>query len=122
MSIPPPRPRSFTYIKAPNAAAELCCERVPLTRLAEKFGTPLYVYSAATIGGRFRVFDRAFRQMPHTLCYSVKANSNLAILRMLAKLGSGFDVVSGGELERGLHFAGSAAKPWGFSAVGTTRP
>ena len=120
MSIPTARPPAFTYIKARNAAAELCCERVPLARLTEKFGTPLYVYSAATMAGRFRVFDRAFRRMPHTLCYSVKANSNLAILRMLAKLGSGFDVVSGGELERVLHVARSAAKRVVFSGVGKT--
>src|SRR3954464_2754547 len=120
MSIPTARPPAFTYIKAPNAAAELCCERVRLTRLVEKFGTPLYVYSAATIAGRFRVFDRAFRRMPHTLCYSVKANSNLAILRMLAKLGSGFDVVSGGELERVLHVARKAAEKVVFSGVGKT--
>ena len=123
MQIPTARPPAFTYIKiSRNAGAELCCERVPLTRLAEKFGTPLYVYSGTTIAGRFRVFNHAFRRMPHTVCYSVKANSNLTILRMLAKLGSGFDVVSGGELERVLHVAWSAAKRVVFSGVGKTEP
>src|ERR1051326_7012355 len=99
MSIP------FTY-----RSGELCCDRVPLEKLAARYGTPLYVYSAGEITTRFRAFDRAFRALPHTVCYSVKANSNLSLLRMLAKLGAGFDVVSGGELERVLRAHKPAVK------------
>jgi len=102
----------------------LHCERIPLPELAERFGTPLYVYSAAAIRERYRAFDAAFRgrQRPrHTICYSVKANSNISILRLLAKLGSGFDVVSGGELERVLIADRKAAKHVVFSGVGKTR-
>ena len=73
-----------------------------MAKLADKFGTPLYVYSANTIRERFNRFDSAFGTYPHTICYSVKANSNLSLLRMLSKMGAGFDVVSGGELERVL--------------------
>ena len=103
-----------------TGAAELHCERLPLTSLVEKFGTPLYVYSAEAIRRRYRDFDRAFRDFPHTVCYSVKANSNLAILRLLAGMGCGFDVVSGGELERVLHANRRAAKKVVFSGVGKT--
>ncbi len=71
-----------------------------MAALAEEHGTPLYVYSAGQIAQRFRFFDEAFAERAHTICYAVKANSSLAILRMLAKLGAGFDIVSGGELER----------------------
>jgi len=98
----------------------LHCDRMPLTALAEKFGTPLYAYSASTIRQRYRQFDRAFRGSPHTICYSVKANSNLGILRLLAGLGCGFDVVSGGELERVLQVDRRAAKKVVFSGVGKT--
>jgi diaminopimelate decarboxylase len=101
-------------------APELHCERLPLSALAKQFGTPLYVYSAGTIRRRYREFERAFRGFPHTVCYSVKANSNLAILRMLAGLGCGFDVVSGGELERVLHVDRRAATKIVFSGVGKT--
>ena len=101
-------------------APELHCERLPLSALAKQFGTPLYVYSAGTIRRRYREFERAFRGFPHTVCYSVKANSNLAILRMLAGLGCGFDVVSGGELERVLHVDRRAATKMVFSGVGKT--
>jgi diaminopimelate decarboxylase len=103
--------------------AVLHCEQVPLPRLAERFGTPLYVYSAAAIRERYRAFDAAFRgrERPrHTICYSVKANSNISILRFLAKLGCGFDVVSGGELERVLIADRKAAKRAVFSGVGKT--
>src|SRR5260370_40411314 len=79
---------------------ELHCERVPLSKLAEKYGTPLYVYSATAVRERFRIFDEAFRQVEHTICYSVKANSNLSLLRLLAKLCAGFDIVYGGVLVR----------------------
>ncbi len=103
-----------------TVAPELHCEHLPLAPLAKKFGTPLYVYSAETIRRRYRDFDSAFRVFPHTVCYSVKANSNLAILRLLAGMGCGFDVVSGGELERVLHVERRAAKKVVFSGVGKT--
>jgi len=99
----------------------LHCEDVALPKLAERHGTPLYVYSAATIRERYEAFDDAFRDVPHTICYSVKANSNLTILRMLARKGCGFDVVSGGELERVLIADRKAAKEVVFSGVGKTR-
>jgi diaminopimelate decarboxylase len=99
----------------------LYCEQVPLPQLAKRFGTPLYVYSAATIRARYQAFDGAFRDQPHTICYSVKANSNVSILRLLAKLGCGFDVVSAGELERVLVADRKAAKRVVFSGVGKTR-
>ena len=99
----------------------LYSEDVPLAKLAEKYGTPLYVYSAATIQERYEAFDSAFRGIAHSICYSVKANSNLSILRLLAKKGCGFDVVSGGELERVLTADRGAAKKVVFSGVGKTR-
>ena len=98
----------------------LHCEKIAVEALAEKFGTPLYVYSATTIQTRYKEFERAFAKRPHTICYSVKANSNLSILRMLASMGSGFDVVSGGELERVAKAAKSALKKVVFSGVGKT--
>jgi len=88
--------------------------------LAEKFGTPLYVYSAATIRERFRAFRRAFARVRHTICYSVKANSNLAVLGLLHRLGAGFDVVSGGELARVLKVDRRASRDLVFSGVGKT--
>jgi diaminopimelate decarboxylase len=112
---PEGRPPAFVYRRD-----VLHCERAPLPALAEKHGTPLYVYSATTIRERCREFDRAFRGIPHTVCYSVKANSNLALLKMLAGLGCGFDVVSGGELQRVLRAAKPAAKRVVFSGVGKT--
>lgn len=99
----------------------LHCEDAALPKLAERYGTPLYVYSATTIRDRYDAFDAAFRHLRHTICYSVKANSNLSILRMLAKRGCGFDVVSGGELERVLTADRKAAKEVVFSGVGKTR-
>lgn len=99
----------------------LHCEDVALPKLAQQYGTPLYVYSAAAIRERYGAFDDAFRDLPHTVCYSVKANSNLTILRMLARKGCGFDVVSGGELERVLTADRKAAKQVVFSGVGKTR-
>jgi len=99
---------------------ELYCERLPLTALAAKFGTPLYIYSATTIRERFRAFDRAFARARHTVCYSVKANSNLAVLGLLHRLGAGFDVVSGGELARVLKVDRRAGEDVVFSGVGKT--
>ncbi len=104
-----------------SQASILHCERVPLTDLAERFGTPLYVYSASAIRDRVEAFEQAFCKVPHTVCYSVKANSNLAILRLLAKMACGFDVVSGGELECVLRVGRAAARKTVFSGVGKTR-
>ncbi|HUS19927.1 MAG TPA: diaminopimelate decarboxylase [Terriglobales bacterium] len=109
------RPPAFTYKKD-----RLQADRVPLKFLAEKFGTPLYVYSGSTIRERYRIFDLAFERFPHTVCYSVKANSNLTVLKWLAKFGSGFDVVSGGELERVMRVSRKAAGKVVFSGVGKT--
>jgi diaminopimelate decarboxylase len=117
------RPPAFSYrsVKPSDSSALLNCDRVSLAELAKRFGTPLYVYSASTIRERMRAFDRAFRKVPHTVCYSVKANSNLSILRLLARMGCGFDVVSGGELERVLRVSRNAAGKVVFSGVGKTR-
>ena len=93
-------------------------DAVPLSKLATKFGTPLYVYSGSTIRERYRQFDEAFDGVEHTVCYSVKANSNLAILRLLAQLGAGFDIVSGGELQRVSKADRKAARKVVFSGVG----
>lgn len=98
----------------------LHCDRVPLPELATRFSTPLYVYSASLIRDRLRAFDRAFGPAPHTICYSVKANSNLSILRLLAGQGCGFDVVSGGELQRVLRLGSKTAGKVVFSGVGKT--
>ncbi len=98
----------------------LHCDSVPLPHLVKRYGTPLYVYSASAIRQRLRTFDAAFRGTPHTVCYSVKANSNLAVLRLLESLGCGFDVVSGGELQRVLTAHAGAAKRVVFSGVGKT--
>ena len=116
-SLPAQRPPAFAYSKR-----VLQCEDLPLTALAAKYGTPLYVYSARTIRSRFSAFDGAFGEFRHTVCYSVKANSNLSILKMLASLGSGFDIVSGGELERILRVDKKAAARVVFSGVGKTAP
>jgi diaminopimelate decarboxylase len=121
------RPPGFVYrdlkrgILGGKVDRVLHCEGVALTKLAEKYGTPLYVYSATMIHQRYDLFHRAFREIPHQTCYSVKANSNLAILRLLAKKGCGFDVVSGGELERVLTADRKAARKVVFSGVGKTR-
>ncbi len=103
-----------------DAHEELFCDEIPLATLARRFGTPLYVYSASAIRQRLRAFDRAFRHVPHSICYSVKANSNLSILRLLAGLGCGFDVVSGGELQRVLQIKRRANRGIVFSGVGKT--
>jgi diaminopimelate decarboxylase len=99
---------------------ELWAEDVPVARIAAEVGTPFYVYSRATLSRHYRVFDKAFAAVDHLVCFSVKANSNLAVLRTLAGEGSGFDVVSGGELFRALR-AGADARKIVFSGVGKTR-
>ncbi|RDH82618.1 MAG: diaminopimelate decarboxylase [endosymbiont of Galathealinum brachiosum] len=96
---------------------QLFAEDVNLTELAKEHGTPAYVYSKATFERHWNAFDKAFGDRPHLICYAVKANSNLAILNVLAGLGSGFDIVSIGELERVLKAGGEAAKIV-FSGVG----
>ena len=117
------RPPAFAYRQdVRGAAPTLFCERADLARLATRHGTPLYVYSAETIRARLRAFGKAFRAIPHTVCYSVKANSTLAILRLVAQQRAGFDVVSGGELERVLRAAPKAAAKVVFSGVGKTVP
>jgi diaminopimelate decarboxylase len=99
---------------------ELFCDRVPLRKLAQRFGTPLYVYSQNHIVGQHQALDRALRGIDHLLCYAVKANSNLAVLRALANAGAGFDIVSGGELQRVVRAGGEPARCV-FSGVGKTR-
>lgn len=110
------RPPAFVYRRG-----TLHCENAAIPALAGKHGTPLYVYSATTIQRRYRAFDDAFRRVPHTVCYSVKANSNLSMLRMLGEMGCGFDVVSGGELERVRRASKKALGTVVFSGVGKTR-
>ena len=96
------------------------CEQVPLADLAHSVGTPAYVYSASAIRDNYRAYNEAFGDLPHTVCYAVKANSTLAVLALLAKAGAGFDIVSGGELYRVLQAGGDPAKVV-FSGVGKTR-
>jgi diaminopimelate decarboxylase len=98
----------------------LFCEGVSLEALAQRISTPAYVYSRRSIEDSYRGFQRAFRAVPHTICYAVKANSNLSLLRILAKLGSSFDIVSGGELYL-LQKIGVPGKKIVFSGVGKTR-
>ena len=97
----------------------LYAEKVNLTTLAQEHGTPCYVYSRATLERHWHAFERAFKNHRHLICYAVKANSNLAVLNVLARLGSGFDIVSGGELERVLR-AGGQPNQIVFSGVGKT--
>ncbi len=111
--------RPFRY---PRNQPALHCERVSLPYLARKYGTPLYVYSAGQILNRYKLFSEAFAHRDHLICYSVKANSNLSILKLLADRGSGFDIVSGGELERILEVNKKAARRVVFSGVGKTAP
>ena len=98
---------------------QLCLENVVLDKLAETYGTPLYVYSRNAIEKAYKEYTQAFAAHKHLVCYAVKANSNLAVLQLLARLGSGFDIVSVGELERVLYAGGSADKVV-FSGVGKT--
>jgi diaminopimelate decarboxylase len=100
--------------------SELCCEQVSLRALAAVAGTPLYVYSKAALLEGLAGYHRAFKDVPHVVCYSVKANSNLGVLSVLAKAGAGADIVSGGELFRALR-AGVSPKKIIFSGVGKSR-
>ena len=106
---------SFSYIDG-----TLRCEGVELNEIANRFGTPAYVYSSATIRENYRRLDAALAPLDHLVCYAVKANSNLAVLNLLAKMGSGFDIVSGGELFRVLKAGGQAGRCT-FAGVGKTR-
>ena len=99
----------------------LYAEGVSVKELAKRYGTPLYIYSSATLKRHFQAFDSAFNAVPHLTCYSVKANSNLAVLRLLASLGAGMDIVSGGELYRAL-LAGVPAERIVYSGVGKKAP
>lgn len=109
------RPPGFTYKND-----ELHCDGLGINKLAKKFGTPLYLYSATAIRERYRVLEGAFHHVKHTLCYSVKANSNLSILKLLAGMGAGFDIVSGGELERVRRAHKKSLSKVVFSGVGKT--
>ncbi len=105
--------------KIEKCDGELFVENVACAQLAEQFGTPLFVYSRAAIEQAWQSFDAALGDRPHLVCYAMKANSNLAILNLLARLGSGFDIVSGGELER-VRAAGGDMSKVVFSGVGKT--
>src|SRR5580698_5759763 len=105
---------SFAYRKN-----ELYCEQTPVKELAAKYGTPLYVYSQATLARRFQDLEAAMQPLDHRICYAVKANSNLAVLRVLARLGAGFDIVSEGELRRVIAAGGNPARCV-FAGVGKT--
>ncbi len=104
----------FTY-----SSNDLYCESVPLADLAARAGTPAYVYSSQAILDNYRAYDEAFGDLPHSICYAVKANSSLGVLALLARAGAGFDIVSGGELFRVIQAGGDPAKVV-FSGVGKT--
>src|SRR6267143_954969 len=120
-------PASFTpqfeweKSRAGRAASEaVVCERVPLDSIAQKFGTPTYVYSGAAIEGAYQELHKGLGALPHTLCFAVKSNGNLSILQHLARMGSGFDIVSGGELHH-LQRIGVRGDRIVFSGVGKDR-
>ena len=114
------KPIKRGFLRRSQRELQLYCDDASVSEIAERYGTPVYVYSEVLIRLRVRIFQRALRKVPHTLCYSVKANSNLSILRLLEQQGCGFDVVSGGELERVLRVDPSSAKRVVFSGVGKT--
>ena len=101
-------------------SGELFAENVAVEDIARRFGTPAYVYSRATLERHYRAYDDALAGRPHQVCYAVKANSNIAVLNVLARLGAGFDIVSAGELERVIRAGGDPAKTV-FSGVGKQR-
>ncbi|MGD9334768.1 MAG: diaminopimelate decarboxylase, partial [Desulfobacterales bacterium] len=96
---------------------ELYCEDIPIRRIAEKVGTPFYLYSHATLKRHFLIFNEAFEGMERLVCFSAKSNTNLAVLKLFQRLGSGLDIVSGGELYRGLK-AGFSPDRIVYSGVG----
>ncbi|MEK7336334.1 MAG: diaminopimelate decarboxylase, partial [Nitrospirota bacterium] len=98
---------------------ELYCEQVPISRIAKEVGTPCYVYSHSTLIRHFRAYDSAFKNIPHVIAFAMKSNSNLAILSLMAREGSGVDIVSGGELFRALK-SGVPASKIVFAGVGKT--
>ncbi len=99
---------------------DLYCEEVPVSRIASEVGTPTYIYSHATLTRHFQEFDQAFASVPHLICFAIKANANLAVLKLFLDLGSGLDVVSGGELFRGLR-AGVVPQRIVYAGVGKSR-
>ena len=110
----------FSWRKTGKSAREVFCENVPLSEIARHFETPTYAYSRRAITDAFHEIDRGLHRISHLLCFAVKANGNLSLLRLLAGLGSGFDIVSGGELEH-LGHLGIPGKRIVFSGVGKTR-
>ena len=104
----------FTYI-----GSELYCEKVPLKKIAQEVGTPVYIYSSCTLRNHYHAFDTAFAGIPHIVCFAVKANSNLSILKLFASQGGGADIVSGGELFRALK-AGVDPEKIVFAGIGKT--
>jgi len=117
------RTPAFAYQRQNRGGSPvLFCEGANLEQLAGRFGTPLYVYSGAAIRSRLQAFRKAFHSIPHTICYSVKANSTLGVLQLMDGQGTGFDVVSGGELQRVLRAAPKAVAKVVFSGVGKTVP
>src|SRR5260221_5980212 len=102
----------FRYI-----SGKLYCEGIAVESLVRKFGTPLYIYSQKTLTNHFLKLDRAMTGVDHLICFAVKSNSNLSVLRTLAALGSGFDIVSGGELQRVIA-AGGDPRRCAFAGVG----
>ena len=116
----PLRPPGFSYKRSSPNRQQFQCENFAAQALAARFGTPLYVYSSATIRSRYAMWEQAFQEHARSICYSVKANPNLSILRLLAGMGAGFDAVSGGELQRVLLAARNASAKTVFSGVGKT--
>src|SRR5215470_20188717 len=116
MSVPNTLDQSFSGFVS-YRGGELCMEGVALSEVAHEFGTPCYVFSRAALSAAFAGFDTAFGAHPHLVCYSVKANPNLAVLGLFARLGSGFDIVSGGELARVMAIGADPGKVV-FSGVG----
>lgn len=109
----------FAHNTNASGQRELFCEQVAAADIARRFGTPAYVYSRAALEANFLAYQQALAGVPHQICYAVKANSNIAVLNVLARLGAGFDIVSGGELERVLAAGGDAGKVV-FSGVAKT--
>jgi len=114
VALPREQTSAFAYVDG-----ELCAEQVPLSSIAAQFGTPCFVYSRTALEAQWHAFDAAFGSLPHLVCYAVKANANLGVLDIFARLRSGFDIVSGGELARVLA-AGGDARRVVFSGVGKT--